>query len=147
MRTLPFALALLCAAPVAAQERKPDPYAQRDPKEQAAYLEARGEAYHRAPDSQQTAEELARTEALNAEIAARNAAAEAEEARSEAAYDEARALWEAETAKAETARLNHEEQVRAAQAAQAQHQRDMAAWEAQVRACRAGDRSACAPTP
>ena len=35
----------------------------------------------------------------------------------------------------------------AARAAQAQNDRDYAAWEARVRACQAGDRAACAPPP
>jgi hypothetical protein len=138
-------LSVTALAGPALGQTAPDPYAPRDPVELEAYLRARGEAYHRAPDAQQDPEELRRTMALNAEIAARNAAAEAEERSSAEAYAKAESLYREQMSAAEAARLNHEADVRAAEAAQAQYERDYAAWQARARACQAGDRMACGP--
>lgn len=142
-------------APVAGQTapKAADPYAPTDPVELEAWLRARGEAYHRAPDSQQTPEELARTAALNAEIAARNDQAEAREQADIAAYEASKAeyeaaarAYEAEASAAATARANYEADLRAAEAARAQYERDQAEWRRRVAACESGVRSACAPT-
>lgn len=125
---------------------EPDPYAPPPPPPTVEdMLRARGEAYHRAPDSEQNPEELARTQALNAEITARNDAAAKAEADAQADYDAAQARFEEETARAQAERLNYEENLRAAEAAQAQYERDKAAWEDRVRACNSGVRSACGP--
>ena len=112
-----------------------------DPAAREALLRARGEAYHRAPDSQQTEAELAVTRALNAEIAAQNDLAERQEAADRLAHDAALARYQIEVQQTE-------ERARAAaeatRAAQDQYDRDYAAWEARVAACRAGVRAACA---
>jgi hypothetical protein len=112
-----------------------------DPAAREALLRARGEAYHRAPDSQQTEAELAVTRALNAEIAAQNDLAERQEAADRLAHDAALARYQIEVQQTE-------ERARAAaeatRAAQDQYDRDYAAWEERVAACRAGVRAACA---
>ncbi|MDI6625516.1 MAG: cell wall hydrolase, partial [Brevundimonas sp.] len=84
--TLTAALALaLAAAPVMAQTAPPAAANAQPGSEE--WLRIRGEMYNRAPDSEQDPAELAATARLNAEIAARNAAAA--EAETEAA-----ASWE-----------------------------------------------------
>lgn len=152
-------LALAAAVPALAQVKpstppvEPDPYAATDPYAPPPppptvedMLRARGEAYHRADDSEQTPEELARTQALNAEIAARNDAAAKAEAEALARYDADQARYQEDAARAEAERLNYEANVRAAEAAQAQYERDQAVWEERVRACNAGVRAACQPS-
>lgn len=129
----------------------PDPYAvaatppaidPNDPAAREALLRARGETYHRAPDTQQTEEELRTTRALNAEIVAQNALAAKQEEAQRLDHDAAvlRHRIEAE-------RLETERQIAAdaARAAQEQYDRDYAAWEARADACRGGQRAACAP--
>ncbi len=132
-------LSLACAAlaltalPAAAQTF-PDPEAD-------ARMQARGEAYSRAEDSEQDPAELERTRLLNAEIAARNRAAEEREAADNAAYAatlEASAVAEEayrrDVAAAETARANHQAAVSAADAARMAWEADRAAWLADCRA-------------
>lgn len=101
------------------------------------WLRLRGEQYHRAPDSKQNPAEVAATVRLNAEIAARNAAAEQAEAQARAAYEQANARWREETARAEAERAQWQASTSVAMSAQAQWERDHAAWEAEMAACRA----------
>lgn len=116
-----------------------------DPKSRDAWLQARGEAYHRAPDSAQTEQELRTTQALNDEIAAQNALADKADEAARLDYDAAVARYEIEVRQAdERARADAE----AVRAAQDQYDRDYAAWRDQVVRCQAGQRAACAtPTP
>lgn len=136
----------------------PDPYAQPrpatpavpaapaydpgDPAARDAFLRARGETSHRAPDEQQTEEELRQTRALNDEIVAQNALAASQEDAERLSYDAAvlRHRLEAERVEAE-----RQLAADAARAAQEQYDRDYATWQARVRACEAGQRAACAP--
>ncbi len=151
------AAALLVAAltaPVAAQTTGPataDPYRDQralpdpaDPASRDALLKARGEAYHRASDAQQTEEELRTTRALNGEIAAQNALADKTDAANRLDYDAALARHQIEVSQAE-------EQARAAaetaRLAQEKYDRDYAAWQEQVRLCRTGFRPACTARP
>ncbi|HRO34414.1 MAG TPA: cell wall hydrolase [Brevundimonas sp.] len=157
--TVLVALAAIAATPVLAgvqttppvggqsapKSAAPDPYAPTDPVEREAWLRARGETYHRAPDSSQTPEELERTAALNAEIAARNDQAEADDRAAAAEYQAAQAKHHAAASAAATAQAQYEADLRASQNAQAQYERDQAAWRRRVEACNAGDRAACAP--
>lgn len=102
-----------------------------------------GEAYHRADDTEQTAEELRTTRALNDEITSRNQLADNQEQAD-------RAKYEASVTAATETRLAYEEEVRRSTAAQseweaeqARWQAERARWEADVRACEAGDRTRC----
>ena len=104
-----------------------------------AMLRAWGEAYSRADDSEQDPSELATTRALNAKVAAALEQADAADAESTAAFEAAQDVYLRQSADAEAARLNHEAEVRASDAAQERYQRDMAVW----RACNGGDRAAC----
>ena len=111
-----------------------------------------GEAYRRADDSEQTPEELRITQALNDEIASRNRLAENQERADQAAFEAERAKYEATVTASTQAQLAYEEDVRRSEAAQRAYleeqtrwQADRARWEADVRACQAGDRSRCAP--
>ena len=139
-------LAAALASPALAQTAMPG--AAPDPAASAsrdALLQARGEAYHRASDAQQTEEELRATRALNDEIAAQNALADK-------ADDAARLDYDAALARHQIAVRQNEEQAQAAalatRAAQEQYDRDYAAWVEQVRLCRSGVRSACGtPAP
>jgi hypothetical protein len=157
VRTAAIAAALLVAAltaPVAAQTAEPataDPYRDQralpdpaDPTSRDALLKARGEAYHRASDAQQTEEELRTTRALNDEIAAQNALADKTDADNRLDYDAALARHQIEVSQAE-------EQARAAaetaRLAQEKYDRDYAAWQEQVRLCRTGFRPACTARP
>ena len=130
------------ADPYRDQRALPDP---SDPASRDAVLKARGEAYHRAPDSQQSEAEMAETRRLNDRIAAANDAADKADAAAQLDYDAALARYQTEV------RRNEEQAHAAAQAtraAQEQYDRDYAAWREQVRLCESGVRSACAaPTP
>lgn len=156
-----LAALLLAAAPALAQSIPPKPGMQ--PAPQAAptqtpttpapgseeWLRLRGESYRAAPDSEQDPGEVAETVKLNAEIAARNAAAERAEAEATAAFEAETARWREEAARIETQRAQWEADNAAAEAARAQWERDRAAWEAEVAACERAHRSGCriAPTP
>lgn len=76
------------------------------------------------------------TRALNDEIVQRNRLAENQERADRLAFEAARAEHEREVARALRARLDHEAALRDAAVARAR-------WEADVRACAAGDRSRC----
>ena len=116
-----------------------------DPAAREALLRARGEAYHRAPDSQQTEAELAATRALNAEIVAQNDLAAKQEEADRLAHDAALARYQIEVR--QTEERAHAE-AEAARAAQDQYDRDYAAWMEQVKAFQSGVRAACAaPRP
>lgn len=158
VRTAAIAAALLVAAqtaPVAAQTAPApptaDPYRDQralpdpaDPASRDEMMKARGEAYHRASDAQQTKEELRTTRALNDEIAAQNALADKTDADNRLDYDAALARHQIEVSQAE-------EQARAAaetaRLAQEKYDRDYAAWQEQVRLCRTGFRPACTARP
>ena len=143
--TLTAAMVLgLAAAPVAAQTA-PSPQASPTPGSEA-WLRLRGEMYSRAPDAEQDPAEVAATARLNAEIAARNAAAAEAEAGAMAAFEDRNAAWRAETARLETERAQWEANDAAARAAQAQWEREQAAWEAQMEACRRSGR-VCVTAP
>lgn len=101
-----------------------------------------GEAYHRAPDERQDPAELRTTQALNDEVVSRNQLIDNQERAD-------RVTYEAAAAQSLQVRLAYEEGLRQAEvdaeAAQRQWERDYARWEADARACEAGDRSRCAP--
>ena len=135
------------AAPYAAPDSYRDQRALPDPSDansHEALLKARGEAYHRASDDQQTEEELRTTRALNDEIAAQNALADKADEAARLDYDAALARHQIEVSQGE-------EQTRAAaesaRASQAQYDSDYAAWQEQVRLCRLGFREACTARP
>lgn len=146
------AFALGLTVPAAAQvqsQSTAQPAPQAAPLDDAAQarLRAQGEAYHRAPDSAQNPDELTRTQILNAEIAAGNMAAADEEREAAAFHAQAVASHQEEEERAAGARAEYEATLRASEAAQARYNEMYAAWEAQVRACNAGDRRGCAAGP
>ncbi len=143
-RTLPLVLAgLSLAGPLMAQ----DPVDQllSTPTSTAKPEPAPGEADHQASDAEQDPTEVRTTQALNAEIAARNDLAESQERADQAAFQTDRARWEEQQALNNQARLDWEASVRALDEARRRWEQDRARWEADVRACEAGDRSRCAP--
>ena len=103
-----------------------------------------GEAYHRADDAQQDPVELRTTQALNDETVSRSQLADNQDRADQAAYEAERAKYEETVAQATQERLAYEEGVRQSEAAQRQWQEARDRWEADVRACEAGDRSRCA---
>lgn len=139
------ALVLSAAAPALSQTPSPQTPAPHpkpaDPVAEA--LRNRGEAYHRAPDSAQTPEELRTTSALNAEIIDQNDLAEMEERSRLADYAKVQASYQAELERveAERRRIAEETDQQAAryQAEREAHARARADWEA----CAAGDRTRC----
>lgn len=142
--TLTAAVALtLAAAPVLAQTA-PSPTGAQPGSEE--WLRQRDEMYNRAPDSEQDPAEVAATARLNAEIAARNAAAAEAETEASTSWEEQNARWRAETARLETERVQWEANAAAANAAQAQWERERAAWEAEMEACRRSGR-VCVTAP
>ncbi|MCS6627510.1 hypothetical protein N0B44_31860 [Roseibacterium beibuensis] len=146
-QTLMAAAALtLAAAPVLAQTAPPQQVSGVQPGSEE-WLRLRGEMYNRAPDSEQDPAEVAATARLNAEIAARNAAAAEAETGAMAAFEDRNAAWRAETARLETERAQWEANVAAANAAQAQWERERAAWEAEMDACRRSGRVCLTPPP
>lgn len=144
---LPLILPLVLAPAPAASQAQPQqsPPPQSDPV--GEMMRARGEAYHRAPDSAQTPDELRRTRALNDEIVAQNDLAESQDRASQAAFAEAQRRYQAELdqeqADARAANTRHEADLRAAAEAQARYDREMADWRATVAACERGDRVRC----
>lgn len=134
----------LAAAPVFAQTPPPATAAQPGSEE---WLRVRGEMYNRAPDSEQDPAEVEATARLNAEIAARNAAAADAELQSTTAFEEQNAAWRAETARLETERVQWEANAAAARAAEAQWERERAAWEAEMAACRRSGRTCVVAPP
>lgn len=144
---LPLVLPLvLAAAPAASQaQARPASAQQSDPV--AEMMRARGEAYHRAPDSAQTPDELRRTRALNDEIVAQNDLAENQDRANQAAFAEAQRRYQAELdqnqAEVRAANARHEADLQAAAEAQARYDREMADWRATVAACERGDRARC----
>ncbi|WP_339913566.1 cell wall hydrolase [uncultured Brevundimonas sp.] len=142
--TAASALALLASPLPALARQTPQAAPQPSPAAQEAYLQARGETYRRAPDSEQDPTELATTASLNAEIVARNDAAERRETAETAAHAEASARYREEAAAVATQRANYEASLKTAEAARVEYDRAYADWQATVRACEAGDRARCA---
>lgn len=153
-----FALAaatavLLAAAPAVAQTTPPQapvqqttaPVASPTPGSQE-WLRLRGESYRAAPDAEQDPAEVVATVRLNAEIAARNAAADQSEAQAISAFEAENARWRAETARLETQRAQWEADAAAAEAARMRYARERAAWEAELAACERA-RRVCITTP
>ena len=103
-----------------------------------------GEADVQATDEEQDPEEQRVTRALNAEITARNELAASQERADQAAFEAERAEHQVRAEEALRQRLAWEESVRQADEAQRRWQADRARWEADLRACDAGDRSRCA---
>jgi acyl-homoserine lactone acylase PvdQ len=146
-----LALVAALAGPLAsqAQTKPPKSAAQTVPAADPVgdLLRARGERYHRAPDSAQDPDELRRTQALNAEITAQNDLAENEDRANAAAFAKAQAQYQAELeqadASARAAQERHEADLRTAAEAQTAYDRQMADWRATVAACERGDRARC----
>lgn len=132
---LALGLALLGAVPVLAQTAA-------DPVEEL--LRARGESYHRAPDSEQDPEEVRITRALNDEIAARDALVDNQERADREAADAAQARYDREMAAADADRARYDESLRAADEARRRYELELADWHATMDACRRGDRARCA---
>lgn len=126
-------------APALAQTVPPPPGSAA----QAAALQARGETYHRAPDTAQDPDELATTAKLNAMIVAENDATARREAAAAAAFAEADARYRAEAAAAATLQANYDADQKTAAAAQAEYDRAHATWEGLIRACEASGRRDC----
>ncbi len=141
---LTFALVMIASAPAAAdQDRVDQLLTQATVKPEPA--PAPGEADRQAPDSEQDPAEVRTTQALNAEITARNDLAANQEEADQAAFQAERARWEEQQALNNQARLDWEASVRATEEARRRWEADRARWEADARACRAGDRRRCAP--
>ncbi|WP_312144926.1 cell wall hydrolase [Brevundimonas sp.] len=109
----------------------------------ADLLLRQGERYHRAPDAAQDPDELRRTQALNAEIAAQNDLAENEDRANAAAHAKAQAAYQSQLEAAEADRIRHKSDLNTAAQAQADYERQMADWQATVAACERGDRARC----
>ncbi|MGZ9100916.1 MAG: cell wall hydrolase [Brevundimonas sp.] len=112
-----------------------------------AWLRLRGESYSAASDAEQDPDEVAATIQLNAQIAARNAAAERSEIEGAAAFEAENARWRAEAARLETQRAQWEADVAAADAARARYERERAAWEAEMAACQRSGRTCITTAP
>lgn len=137
----------LVAAPAVAGAAPQTPPAARVEPGSDQWLRLRGEAYDRAPENVQDPAEVAATARLNADIAARNAAAAEAETEAAASWEEQNARWREEAARLETERVQWEANTAAANAAQAQWERDNAAWEAEMAACRRAGRVCVAGPP
>lgn len=91
-------------------------------------------------------EGLGAAEALNADINARNAEAAARDREADAEYARKQREYEAKTRADAAAYAKALAAYEARKAAiERQHQADLAAWRARVEACKAGDKTACAP--
>lgn len=123
-----------------------------------AQLRARGEQYHRAPDSRQNPAEVSVTQRLNADVVLRNEQADraddvtrAHNAEEEAAYRADRAEYREQVAdtRAENERREIDATIDAGSRAefnadqQARYEKAMADWRATTRACETGDTARC----
>jgi hypothetical protein len=84
---------------------------------------------------------------LNRQQAAGAAAQDSDNVASAATYEARMAAYAVEQAAAADARRVHEEEMAAYRTRQAAYEAAQAQWQADVRACNAGDRSRCAPPP
>lgn len=138
-------LALVSAfvgGPVVAQ----DPVTQLLPTaDQPEAERAAGEADRQATDARQDPAEVRITQALNAEIAARNDLAENQERADQAEFELERARWQEQQALNNQAQLDWEASVRIAEEARRRWEAERERWEAGVRACKAGDHGRCTP--
>ena len=137
-------LALAGAAQASSQDRVDRLLTPSAPQTAAANAINDGEAYHRADDVEQDPAELRMTRALNDEITSRNALAESQERADQAAYDAERARYEQSVSQSMQAQLAYEEDLRQSAAARQQYEAARDRWQADVRACQAGDRARCA---
>lgn len=138
------ALTAAFATAVAAQTPPIQTAPTQDPPGLEAQLRAKGEAYSRAPDSEQDPVEVATTAQLNTQIAAQNDAAELMEQRGAMAS----AAVEAEvSAEAEAANQRYLADKAANDAAQAEYEAARATWEVLVRACVESGRTNCESAP
>lgn len=110
-------------------------------------LEQKGETYHRAPDAEQDPAEMAETDRLNTDIAARNfeadqidASARSVVASDEDAYSARMAAYDAEVARINADNATREE---AAAMDRDRYAKEMADWRATVAACNRGDTVRC----
>lgn len=132
----------LAAGPVLSQSAAPSVDAQ---------LRARGEEYHRAPDTEQNPAEVTATQRLNTAVAVRNDIADqTEQADAEAVLDAnvaARAEYSEDVAETRAENARRRAETRAAGAfnaeQQARYEKAMVDWRATVRACEAGDTARC----
>lgn len=118
----------------------------------AAQSRSGHEALPRQQDPTQTADGMARTDSLNADVLGRIVAVDQHNAMvaETTATIQANAALDAEAAARadanyQTDRANYEAYVRASQAAGRQYEHDMAVWRERVRACESGVRAACSP--
>lgn len=102
----------------------------------AAMLRAKGEAYSRAPDSEQNPAEVATTARLNTEVAAGNAAAA--QAETAAVVD-----YKTEASAAATADAQYDAEMQAIMEARANYDRARTTWEGLIAACEASGRTDC----
>lgn len=138
------ALTAAFATAVAAQTAPAQTAPTQDPPGLEAQLRAKGEAYSRAPDSEQIPAEVATTAQLNAQVAAQNEAAELMEQRGAMASAEAEAALNVE---AEAANQRYLADKAAYDAAQAEYEQARATWEALIRACVESGRANCESAP
>ena len=142
------------AMPQATPPAAPSPGTASGPLVLDAQLRAKGEAYHRAPDAAQNPVELSVTQRLNADVAARNAAADRQEgtagarnAADEAAYQADLARYHEDVADTDAENADRAAEARAVAAFNAdQHARydkAMADWRGTMRACETGDTARC----
>lgn len=133
-----LAAAAMLGGPAVAQSTDYDKV--RGASENAAPPKVVAPAAPVVPDGLDAAERLnADINTRNAEAAARDAAADAEYARRDREYE---AKKKADAAAYTRALAAYEAQKAAVEA---QRQAELAAWRAQVEACKAGDKTACAP--
>lgn len=138
------ALTAAFATAVGAQTAPTQTAPTQDPPGLEAQLRAKGEAYSRAPDSEQNPAEVSATAQLNTQVAAQNEAAELMERRSAEAGAEAET---AVTAEAAEASRRYEADTAAYEAAQAEYMRARETWEGLIQACVASGRRDCTPPP
>ena len=150
MKSLPFGLApavMALMAGAALAQTAP----QTSATSQEAMLRAKGETYHRAPDSKQNPSEVTETQRLNAAVAARNEAADRHDAvvaqsnaQQQAAYEAERAQYQEERALTEAEQAAEARAIAAFNADQrARYEKAMADWRATTQACRMGDTARC----
>lgn len=106
----------------------------------AAMLRAKGEAYSRAPDSEQNPAEVATTARLNTEVAAGNAAAAQAET---AAVVDYKSELSADASAAATADAQYDAEMQAIMEARANYDRARTTWEGLIAACEASGRTDC----
>lgn len=139
----PLVAAALALSSAATAQTPPAPAQDPTDARTQAELLARGQAYSRAPDSEQDPAEVAETVRLNQQIVANNDRAAAVEAKAEAGAEASFAAGQVIEAQNVEAEARYQAEVDAYEARRIEYERARATWEGLIAACERSGRRDC----